>query len=100
MGRYYDIYRQSKEFGIRDMVWLKTNNIRTRQECKKLDHKKVGPYKITRQFGPLAYQLDLPNSLPIHNIFHVKNLEKAHELIIKSQRQYPQGLLEAIPDKE
>jgi hypothetical protein len=100
MGRYYDVYRQPKEFGIGDMVWLKTNNIRTRRECKKLDHKKVGPYEITRRFGPLAYQLDLPDSLPIHNVFHVENLEKAHEPIIEGQRQYPQGLLEAIPDKE
>ena len=100
MGRYYDARRQPIEFETGDIVWLKTDNIRTRRTCKKLDHRKVGPFEITERIGPLAYRLDLPDTLPIHNVFHIENLEKASKPTIQGQRPYPQGPLEAIPDKE
>lgn len=91
MGRYYNQRRQRKKFEVGDAVWLKTTNIRTRRSCKKLDHKKIGPFEIIERIGPLAYRLDLPGTLPIHNVFHVELLEKARDPVIDGQQRYPQG---------
>ena len=37
----------------------------------------VGPYKILRQCGPVAYRLQLPEILSmVHKVFHVSQLKK------------------------
>ena len=50
-------------------------NIRTVRPFKKLDWKRLGPFSITKCIGTQAYQLALPNSIRIHNVFHVSLLE-------------------------
>ena len=43
----------------------------------KLNPRYVGPFKITKRVGPVAYELDLPEELSgVHNVFHVSNLKK------------------------
>ncbi|KAI3814049.1 hypothetical protein L1987_18791 [Smallanthus sonchifolius] len=43
----------------------------------KLNPRYVGPFKIMKRIGPVAYQLDLPEGLSgVHNVFHVSNLKK------------------------
>ena len=59
------------------MVWLRTTNIRTRRPSKKLDDVKIGPFRILRRISSVAYELELPESLRIHNVFHVSVLEPA-----------------------
>ena len=73
--KYYNAHHQLKTFQDGDQVWLRTTNIRTRRPCKKLDRKKVGPFKVVRRIGEQAYQLDIPATLPIHPVFHVGLLE-------------------------
>jgi hypothetical protein len=52
-------------------VWLNTVNIRTKCPTKKLDYKRIGPFKIIQKIGTHAYRLWLPKSLNgIHNVFH------------------------------
>ena len=86
------------EFEEGDLVWLKIDNIRTRRKTKKLDHRKIGPYIITAKIGTRAYKLELPETLAIHDVFHVGLLELAREATIEGQPEYAQGLVEA--DKE
>ena len=53
-------------------------NIRTRRPSAKLDHLKLGPFKIEEKTGPLNYRLKLPNSIRrIHATFYILLLEKA-----------------------
>ena len=53
---------------------------------------------ITAKVGTRAYKLELPETLAIHNMFHVGLLELAREATIEGQPEYAQGLVEA--DKE
>ncbi|GAA5868084.1 hypothetical protein JCM5353_003151, partial [Sporobolomyces roseus] len=57
-----------------DLVWLSARHLVSRRRSKKLDHKYLGPFKIQAQINPLAYRLDLPKELKIHNVFHVSLL--------------------------
>ena len=43
--------------------------------CKKLDNKYYRPFTVVEAVGNNAYQLKLPASYQIHNIFHVSLLE-------------------------
>nr|GEW07476.1 putative reverse transcriptase domain-containing protein [Tanacetum cinerariifolium] len=37
----------------------------------------IGPFKILKRIGPVAYKLELPKELSnVHNIFHISNLKK------------------------
>ncbi|KAI3687070.1 hypothetical protein L1987_80761 [Smallanthus sonchifolius] len=43
----------------------------------KLNPRYVGPFKIVKRIGPVAYQLDLAEGLSgVHDVFHVSNLKK------------------------
>ena len=64
-------------YQVGDTVWLDARNLRTRRESKKLDWKNVGPYRIVKVVSSHAYQLDLPESMRIHPVFHVSLLRPA-----------------------
>ncbi|XP_048628952.1 uncharacterized protein LOC125600022 [Brassica napus] len=36
----------------------------------------IGPYKIIRKVGEVAYRLDLPDDMRLHHVFHVSMLRK------------------------
>ncbi|SLM39536.1 Chromo domain/shadow [Lasallia pustulata] len=48
---------------------------------KKLDHMKLGPFRIKKTLGPDMYKLELPKSMKIHPVFHATVLEPAHASI-------------------
>ena len=51
------------------------HNVKTTRPSKKLDYKKMGPFKIIKKVGTSSYKLDLPASMAIHNTFHISLLE-------------------------
>jgi len=87
---YYDAGRKpDPNLQSGDMVWLLPRNIRTTRPCKKLDYKRIGPFKILARIGESAYKLDLPPSMRIHNTFHISLLELYHEDKFSSQPTQP-----------
>lgn len=58
-----------------DKVWILKHNIKTKRPSNKLDHRRLGPFKVIKQVNPVAYELDLPETLKIHPVFHVSLLE-------------------------
>ena len=70
--KYYDLHRKpNPNLQSGDMVWLLPRNINTTRPSKKLDYKKIGPFKISAKIGTRAYKLALPPSMAIHNTFHI-----------------------------
>ena len=72
----YDHYRKpDPNLKPENMVWLLPCNIHTTRPSRKLDWKKIGPFKIIAKIGSNAYKLDLPPLMRIHNTFHISLLE-------------------------
>ncbi|GJX25384.1 putative reverse transcriptase domain-containing protein [Tanacetum coccineum] len=45
----------------------------------KLNPRYVGPFKVLKKVGAVAYKLELPQELSrVHNMFHVSNLKKCY----------------------
>jgi hypothetical protein len=44
--------------------------------CSKLATRYYGPFEILERVGLVAYMLALPESMTIHNVFHVSLLKK------------------------
>ena len=65
-------------FKLEDRVWLDTRNLKTNHH-KKIGPRREGPFKIIKVIGPVTYQLDLPNSWKIHNVFHATLLRQYKE---------------------
>ncbi|GKD27266.1 putative reverse transcriptase domain-containing protein [Tanacetum coccineum] len=68
------------EFQVGDRVMLKISPrkgiIRFGKQGK-LNPRYIGPFKILKRIGPVAYKIELPEELSnVHNTFHVSNLNK------------------------
>lgn len=96
---YHDRRRMDPpDFG--DEVYLSTAALKTKRKTKKLDHKYVGPFKVFQRKGPNHYQLELPHSLRIHNVFNVSRLEPAKSNTIPHRHQTPPPPIHVESDAE
>jgi hypothetical protein len=77
---YADKRRQPLHFQVEDYVYLKVSPMKgvSRFGVKgKLAPRYIGPFPILERYGPVAYQLQLPETLSaVHNVFHVSQLKK------------------------
>ncbi|GJS73645.1 putative reverse transcriptase domain-containing protein [Tanacetum coccineum] len=77
---YANIRRKPLEFQVGDRVMLKVSPrkgvIRFRKQGK-LNPRYIGPFKILKRIGPVAYKLELLEELSnVHSTFHISNLKK------------------------
>ena len=70
--------RMHVQFALGDLVVLSTKHLNTNRPCKKLDFKFIGPFRVSQIVNPVAVRLELPDSMRIHNVFHVSMLEPYH----------------------
>ena len=90
-----------------DLVYLRLQPYRQYSLKKngetKLQPKFYGPYKISIKVGEVAYELDLPTSTRIHNVFHVSCLKKVvGQQVVVSEEIPPlddEGHLVLVPEK-
>ena len=74
-AQYYDAKHKQIQFQKGDRVWLRSVNVRTERQNRKLDWKQLGPFTVIERLGTQAYRLELPKSMKIHPVFHVILLE-------------------------
>jgi len=81
MTRYYNRKRTlAPVYKPGDQVYLDTSDIKTTCPSPKLSHRRLGPFEIERQVGPLAYRLKLPHRMrQLHPVFNVVKLSAASE---------------------
>jgi len=77
---YFDVRRRDLEFEVGDWVFLRISpmkGIMRFGKKGKLSPRYIGPYKILRRIGQVAYELELPSELEfVHPVFHVSMLRK------------------------
>ena len=84
-----------------DLVWLRTDNLRTRRPCKKFDDKRVGPFKVEKRINDVTYKLQLPETMRVHNVFHVSLLDKVKDVTSKLRGDEEQpGTAPVVADAE
>jgi hypothetical protein len=79
-------------------VWLDTRNLKMNHH-KKIAPKWEGPFKIDVILGPVTYQLTLPESKKIHNVFHAALLRPYIENKVYGNN-YPRPLPKLLEGKE
>ncbi|GJX65122.1 putative reverse transcriptase domain-containing protein [Tanacetum coccineum] len=79
---YADLKRKQMEFEVGDKVMLKVSpwkGVVRFGKRGKLNPRFVGPFKVIKRVGDVAYKLELPEEPSrVHTTFHVSNLKECH----------------------
>ncbi|GKE73608.1 putative reverse transcriptase domain-containing protein [Tanacetum coccineum] len=77
---YANVRRKPLEFQVGDRVMLKVSprkGVIQFRKRGKLNPRYIGPFKILKRVGPVAYKVELPDELSnVHSTFYVSNLKK------------------------
>ena len=92
--------RNPQGLKVGDHVWLESKNIQSNQPSKKLDNKRYGPFRIVKDIGSEAFQLDLLEGWMIHNVFNEDLLTQCVEPKFKRQHKDPAPLPTIINKEE
>ena len=77
--RYYDAKHVPAVFAVNDKLLLSTSGLNLKiAGTNKLDPLFIGPFKVLERIGEVAYKLELPETMHIHNVFHVSLLKRYH----------------------
>ena len=98
MLRQTNKHWKNVNYEVRDMIFLNSRNIKTQQPLKKLNNKMFESFKIVIKVER-AFQLKLPRTMLIHNIFHASLLQKAVTDPLLRQKQ-TLSLLIVMNDQE
>jgi hypothetical protein len=96
---YADHRRRELSFEVGDFVYLKVSPMRGLCHFKvrgKLAPRFIGPFKVLKKRGEVAYQLELsPQLSVVHDVFHISQLEKCLRV---PEEQIPMEDLDAKED--
>jgi hypothetical protein len=97
---YADKKTREASFNPGDFAYLKVSPIRgtrTFQVHGKLAPRYIGPYKVLKRVGVVAYRLELPAEMSdIHPVFHVSQLRRC--LKVLEEKQVPVETIDLQPD--
>jgi len=90
MKKQFDKKRRNTQgLKVGDNVWLESKNIHLNRPSKKLDNKRYGLFRILKDIGLEAFELELPEGWMIHNVFNEDLLTQCVELKFKEQHEEP-----------
>ena len=90
MKKQFDKKRKNPQgLRARDHVWLENKNIHSNRPSKKLDNKRYGPFKISKNIGSGVFELELPEGWMIYNVFNKDLLTRCVEPKFQEQRKEP-----------
>jgi hypothetical protein len=96
---YADKKRREVSFSPGDFAYLKVSPIRgTRifQVHGKLAPRYIGPYKVLKRVGEVAYRLELPEEMSdIHPVFHISQLRRC--LKVLEEKRVPVETIDFAP---
>ena len=70
-----DRKRREQVFRVGEQVLLSTEHLQLKNApVRKLRKRFVGPFFVTKRIGPVAYELELPQTWKIHPVFHTSLL--------------------------
>ena len=72
-----------------DEVWLNVKNVATERPSRKLDHRRLGLFKITKVVSDWAYRLEFPRNIRMHPVQHVSLLSPVANDPLPEQRNPP-----------
>jgi hypothetical protein len=72
--------RPEAQYTMGVQVWLEGKSLKLPYQSTKLVPKRYGPFKIIKEVSPVVYQLSLPMSWGIHDVFHSSLLSPYHEM--------------------
>jgi hypothetical protein len=97
---YADKKRREISFNPRDFAYLKVSPIRGTRRFQvqgKLAPRYIGPYRVLKKVGAVAYRLELPREMAdIHPVFHVSQLRKC--LRVPEVEHVPTEAIDLQPD--
>ena len=82
MSLRFSLYYNGKKLeGLRlrkkNQIYLLRRNVKITRPSDKLNHKKLGPFKIIRNIRDISFELQLPLTMKIYPVFHILLLEPA-----------------------
>jgi hypothetical protein len=90
MAKWYNAkVKDQPSFKVGDMVMIDARHFATKRPSKKLDHKKIGPVRITALVGKRAVRVELPPTMRQHNVFNVVSLEPYRTSKLPGRKQEP-----------
>ena len=88
MKRQFDKKRKNSQgLKVGNNIWLENKNIQLNWPSKKLDQKRYGLFKISKNIGLGVFQLELPEEWTIYNMFNKDLLTWCNEPKFKGQHK-------------